>query len=92
MGVTSRRFLMFACFRTLPCGHQQPDQQHCQHGQGNDRCRDDGVDPCRVRRDTDMFLALPRVDTVAAHQQAMGIDAVGRAGHQGNVVLPLYGL
>ena len=45
--------------------------------------------PFRV---SSMLAAVAAANAGAAHQQAVGIDAVGRAGHQGNVVLPLYGL
>lgn len=78
------RAAMFACFEQH--AKQQQQQQRHSHQRGHRG----GVDLHRVGRHAHVGSRFLRVgNAVAAHQQPVGVDAVGRAGDKGAVVLPV---
>ena len=85
--------LLSLIFAFAQMRHGQHDhQQHQQHGHSQCRGHDNGLDAERVRRYADVFLVFRVLDPLAAHQKAVGVDAVGGASHQGDVVLALHRL
>ena len=66
-------------------GDEHEDQQNEQNRGRHQRCHDNRLEPHGVCSDT-RLIRLVVVHTVAAHQETVGIDTVGRAGDQRAVV------
>ncbi len=85
-----RRLLSFLF--AFSAGDQQADEQEQQQRHGQQRRNEDGLNAGGVSCNTDALEILRGGDTVAAHQKAVGVDAVGGAGHQGDVILAVHHL
>ena len=68
--------------------HEQVHKQHEQHGHGDDGREQQRVEARGLVGDGDVLLDR-RVHAMAAHEQTVRVDAVGRAGKQGAQVLAL---